>query len=112
MNDTEFHFDEALESLKKAAEEQAKNRMVCENCGWFAVFNQERLGECHRYPPTFDMPEGEEWKHATTSRQNVCGEFVHRRTGASFQADPYRAMTVRVARLEEEIERLQRSGTE
>ena len=108
--------DEAFDSLLKAAQEQAerdkKNRMACENCGWFAVRGDEKIGECHRYPPTFDMPEGEEWKHASTSRDNVCGEFVHRRTGASFQADPYRAMTVRVARLEEEIERLQRSGIE
>jgi hypothetical protein len=108
--------DEALESLKKMAAEQAeqnkKNRMACENCGWFAVRGDEKIGECHRYPPTFDMPEGEEWKHASVSRDNVCGEFVHRRTGASFQADPYRAMTVRVARLEEEIDRLRRVAAE
>ena len=108
--------DEALESIMKAAKEQAerdkKNRMACENCGWFAVRGDEKIGECHRYPPTFDMPEGEEWKFASVHRDNVCGEFVHRRTGASFQADPYRAMTVRVARLEEEIKRLERSGVE
>lgn len=104
--------DEAFESLKKVAEQEKKNRMACENCGWFAVRGDEKIGECHRYPPTFDMPKGQEWKHACVSRDNVCGEFVHRRTGASFQADPYRAMTVRVARLEEEIERLQRSGIE
>ena len=108
--------DEAMERILKAAQEQAerdkKGRMACENCGWFAVRGDEKIGECHRYPPTFDMPEGEEWKFASVSRDNVCGEFVHRRTGASFQADPYRAMTVRVARLEEEIERLERSGVE
>lgn len=107
--------DEALDGILKAVQEQAerdkKNRMVCDNCGWFAVRGDEKIGECHRYPPTLDTLADEEWKHARTSRENVCGEFVHRRTGASFQADPYRAMTVRVARLEEEIDRLQRTGT-
>jgi len=101
--------DEALESLRKAV---AKDRMACENCGWFAVRGDEKVGECHRYPPTLDMPLGEEWKHASTHRDNVCGEFVHRRTGDSFQADPYRAMTVRIARLEEEIDRLRRNHGE
>lgn len=108
--------DEAMEQILKAAQEQAerdkKNRKACANCGWFAVRGDEKIGECHRYPPAFDMPEGEEWKFPAVSRDNVCGEFVHRRTGESFQPDPYRAMTVRVARLEEEIQRLERSGIE
>lgn len=101
-------FDENLESLKKAAEEMAADRMACSNCGWFAAHKDEKIGECHRYPPTFDMPEGEEWKHARTSRDNVCGEFVHKRTGQSFQPDPYRAIAVRLARVEEDNERLRR----
>ena len=70
-------FDENLERLNKIA----ADRMACLNCGWFAAHKDEKIGECHRYPPTFDMPDGEEWKHARTSRDNVCGEFVHKRTG-------------------------------
>lgn len=101
-------FDENLESLKKAAADMSADRTVCSNCGWFAAHKDEKIGECHRYPPTFDMPEGEEWKHARTSRDNVCGEFVHRRTGQSFQPDPYRAIAVRLARVEEDNERLRR----
>lgn len=101
--------DEGLERLRKAADEQAernkKNRMACENCGWFAVRGEEKIGECHRYPPTFDMPEGEEWKFASVSRDNVCGEFVHRRTGA------YGAIAVRLARLEKENDRLRAAAT-
>ena len=106
--------DEALDALAKAVREQAerdkKNRMCCGNCGWFAVAGEERLGECHRYPPTFDMPEGEEWKHATTSRENVCGEFMNRRTGATFKMDPHAAMQARIAQLEDDIERLRRAA--
>ena len=102
--------DATLDGFLKAAQEQAerdkKNRMACENCGWFAVRNDEKIGECHRYPPTLDAAAEEEWKHARVSRENVCGEFIHRRTGASFQADPFRQMAVRVARLEEENDRL------
>lgn len=105
-----------MEQMRKAAQEQAeqhkKSRMACANCGWFAVRSDDKIGECHRYPPTVDMPEGHEWKFAMVSRDNVCGEFVHHRTGASFQADPHRAITVRVARLEQEIERLRNGATD
>lgn len=99
-------FDENLESLKKAAAETAADRMACSNCGWFAAHKDEKIGECHRYPPTFVEMADEEWKHARTSRDNVCGEFVHKRTGQSFQPDPYRAIAVRLARVEEDNERL------
>lgn len=98
--------DEALEAIIKASKE---SRMCCGNCGWFAVSGQDQLGECHRYPPSLDMPEGMEWKHPTTSRENVCGEFMHRRTGATFKMDPNRAMAARIAQLEDEVERLSRS---
>jgi hypothetical protein len=105
-----------LDRFRKMAEEQAerekKNRMVCENCGWFAARENETVGECHRYPPTLDMPPGDEWQHAKTNRQNVCGEFVHRKTGNSFQPDPYRAIAVRLARAEEELDRLRRIDAE
>lgn len=100
--------DDTLKHLEEQAEQNKRNRMVCENCGWFAAFKDEKVGECHRYPPTVAAIGDEEWKHARTARGNVCGEFVHSRTGASFQPDPYRAMTVRIARLEDEIERLER----
>jgi len=38
-----------FEQLQKFAEEQAKNRKVCENCGWFAdLKNETDMGECKR----------------------------------------------------------------
>lgn len=102
-------FDETLESFKKIAAERAEERTACSNCGWFAAHKDEKVGECHRYPPTFVEMADEEWKHARTSRDNVCGEFVHKRTGMSFQPDPYRAIAVRLARVEEDNERLRRA---
>ena len=108
--------DEALDGLLKVAREQAerdrKNRPACENCGWFAVKGDEPIGECHRYPPSLDTLADEEWKHARTSRQNVCGEFVHKRTGEGFRSDPFRSMRAHVARLEEEIDRLKKASDE
>lgn len=100
--------NESLDAVKRLAEEHEKNRMVCANCGWFAARDGEQIGECHRYPPSHATLADEEWKHARTSRENVCGEFVHRKTGDSFQADPYRALIVRLNRAEEELNRMQR----
>ena len=97
-----------FEQFKKFAEEQASRRKVCENCGWFAVRRGDKIGECHRYPPSHATMADDEWKHPQTSRDNVCGEFVHKRTGDSFQSDPYRAVAVRLARAEEELDRLRR----
>jgi hypothetical protein len=106
--------DEKLDAFLKATEEQAKrdraDRKACENCGWFAVHGDEKIGECHRYPPSFPNMAELEWKHSRTSRDNICGEFVHKRTGDSFQPDPYRAIAVRLARAEDEIDRLRRQG--
>jgi hypothetical protein len=99
-----------FEQLKKFADDQAKNQKVCENCGWFAVDGDEKIGECHRYPPSFPALPALESKHPRTSRDNVCGEFVHKRTGDSFQPDPYRAVAVRLARAEEELDRLRRGA--
>lgn len=104
--------DEKLDALIKAAEEQATrdkaNRKACENCGWFAVRGDDAIGECHRYPPSSPAFPALEWKHSQTSRDNICGEFVHKRTGDGFQLDPYRAVAVRLARAEDEIDRLRR----
>jgi hypothetical protein len=108
--DKELHSDKWIEAAKKFAEEQKRGRKCCENCGWFAVRGDETIGECHRYPPTHATLADDEWKHARTHRENICGEFVHRRTGDSFQPDPYRAVAVRLARAEDEIDRLRRSG--
>jgi len=95
-----------FEQIKKLADEQGKSRKVCENCGWFAVDGDEKVGECYRYPPSIPVLGALEWKHPRTSRDSICGEFVHKRTGDSFQPDPYRAVAVRLARAEEELERL------
>jgi hypothetical protein len=95
-----------FEQLEKFAEERAKNHKVCKNCGWFAVRKDEKVGECHRYPPSHATMADEEWRHPITSQDNVCGEFVHNRTGDSFQPDPYRAIAVRLARAEDELARL------
>ena len=99
-----------FEQLKKFADDQAKSRKACENCGWFAVRKEEKTGECHRYPPSHATMADDEWKHPITSRDNICGEFVHKRTGDSFQPDPYRAVAVRLARAEEELDRLKRGA--
>jgi len=96
----------------KQAEQNKERRMACENCGWFAVRGDENVGECHRYPPTHATVIDDEWKHARTSKDNVCGEFVHRKTGDSFHPDPYRAIAVRLARAEDELERLRRERNE
>jgi hypothetical protein len=95
-----------FEQLQKFSEEQARNRKACKNCGWFAVHDDEKIGECHRYPPSHATMADDEWRHPRTSQNNVCGEFVHNRTGDSFQPDPYRAIAVRLARAEEELARL------
>lgn len=106
--------DEAIETLQKFAAEQAekekRDRKCCGNCGWFASKGDEPIGDCHRYPPTLDTVGDDEWKHARTSRDNVCGEFVHNRTGDSFQPDPFRSIAVRLARAEEELDRLRRAA--
>lgn len=90
------------------AEKQRAEASACRNCGFFAVRGEENVGECWRYPPAEPIIAGEEWARPVIHRDAVCGEFVHKRTGKSFQADPFRQMAGRVAWLEEEIERLRR----
>lgn len=104
--------DEVIEKLKRAADELANRErdaaFACRNCGFFAVRGEQKTGECRRYPPSQPIVAGEDWAWPVIHRDDVCGEFVHKRTGKSFQADPYRQMAGRVAWLEDEIERLRR----
>lgn len=68
-----------LDDLIEAAAEQAARRSECGNCAWFAVAKRADVGECHRYPPEITG------RHAATTRDNVCGEFVHKKTGEGFR---------------------------
>jgi hypothetical protein len=103
-------FDQFQKLAEKHFEEQKKSQKCCRNCGWFASHGEDKIGECRRYPPSFPALAELEWKHPRTSPDNICGEFVHVRTGDSFQSDPYRAVAVRLARAEEELDRLRRCG--
>lgn len=97
--------DEQLEKLVKLAAEQREKKFLCENCGWFAG-SKDDTGECHRYPPSLrQSPLPGRWEWPKVHCEEVCGEFMHRRTGKKFTRDALEAVTARVAALEEEIQR-------
>lgn len=77
--------DGPIELMKKMADQVAEHRYECRNCAWFAVLRDRDIGECHRNPPAVSKLPVLGDSFPTVSAWNLCGEFVHKKTGVGFR---------------------------
>lgn len=91
------------EELKKIfdcdRERRERRRPCCKNCAWFGD------DTCFRYPPV--RAKGA-WARPAVGENEICGEFMHRTTGDTFQGRDHRLSSLRalVGELEDKIDRM------
>lgn len=48
---------------------------MCENCKWWAGFEEARQGNCHRFPPSIKRLSAYSFGYPPTDNNDWCGEF-------------------------------------